>query len=151
MCDFDKVNSFKGKWCASFRENNQSYYANGNLLEKYGYDKRTTVDMHTFILEPESGKFVDHKNHNTLDNRRGNLREIEPSQNSTNRKSRNSNNKSGYRNVSWGKYEGKWLVQLQVEGKNKVLGKFEKDDLDEAGKFAESMRNKYYGDFAGNN
>jgi hypothetical protein len=42
-------------------------------------------------------------------------------------------------------------VQLQVNGKNTHLGRFKKDQLEEAGKFAEEMRQKYYGVFAGSN
>ena len=36
-----------------------------------------------------------------------------------------------------------------INGKNTPLGKF--DDVDEAGVFAEKMRQKYYKDFAGEN
>lgn len=79
------------------------------------------------------------------------LRIIEQGNNLKNRKGRNSNNKSGYRNVSWKKSENVWVVQLQINKKNTVLGKFPKDQLEEAGKFAEQMRQKYYGKFAGNN
>lgn len=43
----------------------------------------------------------------------------------------------------------KWIVQLQINGKNSVLGKFPLDKIEEAGKFAEEMRKKYYGEFAG--
>jgi len=39
------------------------------------------------------------------------------------------------------------MVQLHLEGKNKILGYF--DNVDEAGVFAEQMRKKYYGEFAG--
>ena len=42
-----------------------------------------------------------------------------------------------------------WSVQLQVEGKNTTLKRFKKDQLKEAGEFAEEMRQKYYGEFAG--
>ena len=49
------------------------------------------------------------------------------------------------------KSENVWVVQLQINKKNTVLGKFPKDQLEEAGKFAEQMRQKYYGKFAGNN
>ena len=34
--------------------------------------------------------------------------------------------------------------------KNKVLGTFKENELEKAGKFAEEMRNKYYGIYAGN-
>lgn len=40
-------------------------------------------------------------------------------------------------------------MQLQVDGKNTCLGRFAYEDLDKAGKFAEEMRQKYYGEFAG--
>lgn len=92
-------------------------------------------------------KRVDHINHNTLDDRKSNLRIITSGSNSMNRKGRNSNNKSGYRNVSWHKSINKWVVQLQIDGKNRVLGQF--DDVHEAGRFAKEMRIKYYGEFAG--
>ena len=82
-------------------------------------------------------------------NRKSNLRVISHSNNATNRKSRNKNNKSGYRNVCWDGY--KWVVQLSIDGKNTHLGRFDYEDLDKAGKFAEEMRQKYYGEFAGNN
>ena len=40
-----------------------------------------------------------------------------------------------------------YWVQIMINGKNTLLGKF--DDVDEAGEFAERMRQKYYKDFAG--
>lgn len=64
-------------------------------------------------------------------------------QNATNRTKRNRNNTSGYRNVCWIKSENMWVVQLQINGKNKRLARFPKDQLEEAGKFAEEMRKKY--------
>ena len=97
----------------------------------------------------DENEWIDHINHKPRDNRKENLRPISISDNSRNRKTRNRNNKSGYRNVCW---DGKrWIVQLQVEGKNKVLGRFKEEELEEAGKFAEQMREKYYGAFAGGN
>ena len=64
-----------------------------------------------------NGNIVDHKNSNTLDNRKSNLRVVPDCNNSMNRKSRNRNNTSGYRNVSWNKNDNKWLVQLQINKK----------------------------------
>jgi hypothetical protein len=91
---------------------------------------------------------VDHINHDTLDNRKANLRITQNENNSKHRKGKNSNNKSGYRNVCWLKKYGKWVVLLQINGVNTILEKF--DDVDEAGSYAEEMRQKYYGEFAGN-
>ena len=102
-----------------------------------------------FIANPDNIQDVrvDHINHNTLDNRKCNLRVITQKKNLRNRNSRNINNKSGYRNVSWNSRYNNWSVQLQINGKNKILGRF--DNVDEAGRFAEEMRKKYYGEFAG--
>ena len=98
-------------------------------------------------MNPPEGKVVDHINHNSLDNRRCNLRLVDKSKNATNRSGRNINNTTGYRNVSYIKTENKYIVQLQIDGKNKRLGAF--DDVHEAGAYAKEMREKYYGDFAG--
>ena len=72
-----------------------------------------------------------------------------PNENLRNREGRNKNNHSGYRNVSWN--GNGWSVQLQVDGKTKCIKRFKKNELEEAGKYAEQMRQELYGEFAGNN
>lgn len=47
----------------------------------------------------------------------------------------------------YNRQERSWVVQLHINNKNERLGYF--DNVDEAGKFAEKMRQKYYGEFAG--
>ena len=92
---------------------------------------------------------MDHINHNTLDNRKENLRISEVLENSRHRKGKNKNNTTGYRNVLYIKSNTKhpYIVRLQINGKGVQLGKFA--DVHEAGTFAEEMRQKYYGEFAG--
>lgn len=90
---------------------------------------------------------IDHINHNTLDNRKENLRMVKQDENLKHRKGKNSNNTSGYRNVSWNKYYEKYVVQLQVNGKNTIFGYF--DDVHEAGRIAKEKRKEIYGKFAG--
>lgn len=92
---------------------------------------------------------VDHINHNTLDNRKCNLRLTNQSENSLNKNGRNSNNKSGYRNVFWNNNIGKWTVSLCKNYKRIIIGDY--DDVDIAGKMAEKARQKYYGEYAGKN
>ena len=104
------------------------------------------IFLHQFIMGAD-GRTVDHINNNCLDNRKENLRIVLDTNNSKNRRGRNSNNKSGYRNVSWSKSYGKWIVQMQINKKNTRLGVF--DDVHEAGKFAEEKRKELYGEFAG--
>ena len=104
-----------------------------------------TPYLHRWILNLDDQVVVDHINHNSFDNRKSNLRITNDSSNLKNRKGKNSNNKSGYRNVCW--IYNKWVVQIVINGKNTILGKF--NDVDEAGAFAEEMRKKYYGKFSG--
>ena len=149
--DLEKVINFPYTWFAKYSVGLGGYYATSS---KYlpEIKRAKTVLMHQYIMgiEDTTKKVnVDHKNHNTLDNRKANLRIINVSQNSRNRETKNKNNKSGYRNVSWSNREQKWKVQLQINGKNKVLGLFQKDELEKAGKFAKEMRAKYYGEYAG--
>lgn len=143
--DLERVISFPYTWFAKYNHTNNEYYV---VASVYHTDLQQTrpIFLHQFIMNA-NGKDVDHENHDTLDNRKINLRTVLESDNSKNRKGKNKNNTSGYRNVSWDKKHKKWIVQLQINKKNKVLGKF--DDVHEAGKFAKEMREKYYGEFAG--
>jgi hypothetical protein len=94
--------------------------------------------------------FIDHEDHDSLNNRKSNLRIITITENSRHRKSKNINNSSGYRNVSWSNTTNEWLVQLQDNtGRTRVVGRFPKEKLDEAGAFATKMRQEWYGDFSG--
>lgn len=145
--DLEKVLSFPYTWFAKYNHTNDEYYVVSSEYRPELYRSRP-VFLHQFLLGA-NGETVDHENNDTLDNRKSNLRVVLNKNNLQNRKGRNSNNKSGYRNVSWNSKRNKWMVQLQVDGKNKVLGLFEKEELELAGKFAEEMRQKYYGEFAG--
>jgi len=130
-------------WHVQWNEKANKYYAHATIY--LGNSKYKNIMLHTFLFG-ERGKTIDHKDNNGLDNREANIRITTKSNNCKNRFGRNSNNTSGYRNVSW--IRGHWRVQLQANGKNHMFPeKFE--DVDKAGRFAKSMRKKYYGDFAG--
>lgn len=102
--------------------------------------------------DASKGEVVDHINaKNTLDNRKSNLRRTDNLHNTKNRKSKNKNNKSGYRNVFWNSKDKRWFVTLQIDGKQKCFGRFKYEDVDKAGALAEEVRKKYYKEFAGKN
>jgi len=136
--------NLKYRWYARYHKNINNYYAQCNI---YKNGKHSVITLHQFILNYFGELDIDHVNNNSLDNRELNLRIIKRDNNTQNRKSKNSNNKSGYRNVCF--IKGLWVVQLQVNGKNTRLGSFK--NVDEAGKFAREMRKKYYGKFCGEN
>lgn len=137
-------------WCARYNDANNMYYASHTIYSKEAKTTTGTIDLQYYLLnrEKDPNISIDHINNNSLDNRMSNLRKSITKENLKNRNGANSNNKSGYRNVAYIKNsKHPYRVQLMVNGKNTILGHFE--DVDEAGIYAEEMRQKYYGDFAG--
>jgi hypothetical protein len=67
---------------------------------------------------------VDHKDRDTLNDRWGNLRPASQSQNMANSAVR-SDNRSGFKGVSFNKGRSSWHVHISVKGKRIFLGRFE--------------------------
>lgn len=102
--DLERVLNFPYTWSSKYDPDLKQYYAEATVHKKLieqGFSR--AMKLHKFIMNVDDNRVVDHINHDTLDNRKKNLRVITHSNNSKNRKSRNRNNKSGYRNVSWSK------------------------------------------------
>jgi hypothetical protein len=111
--DFERVNQHK--WHAFYHKDTKSYYA------CHTPNYASPIYMHRFILKAKKGKTLDHINHNTLDNRRKNLRPVTRTQNNLNcRKLRNAS--STYKGVCWNKYHGKWVAVFTAKGKTNFLG-----------------------------
>jgi len=142
--DLPKLIDLEYRWCARYRKYLDDYYVQCNT---YFGGVHKTFTLHQFVLNYFEKSGIDHINGDTLDNRKSNLRISDKRQNHQNRKSKNANNKTGYRNVCF--IKGKYVVTLQIDGKQKTLGRF--DDVDKAGAFAEEMRQDHYKDWAGNN
>lgn len=92
-----------------------------------GYEyKRTMLDGTLYLNSaivwclyygrwPYLGMVLDHINHNTLDDRKENLREVSNAENQRNTKGLQINNTSGVTGVCWDKAAGKWLVYLRFD------------------------------------
>lgn len=148
--DLDKLIEFDASWFLSWSKSSKKNYISAmkyDGINEKGKKKYRTYYLERFVTNAPPKTHVDHEDQNPLNNRKYNLRVTSVANNIKHRKSKNSNNKSGYRNVCW--IKNKWIVQLQIDGKNTKLGSF--DNVDEAGKFAEKMRQKYYGEFKGKN
>lgn len=142
--DLERVENTDLKWCLRWDEGVRQYYCHSS---KYlgivdGKPHYKTVILHNFLMDAKPKQHVDHKNHNTLDNRKDNLAVVDASLNAFNRTGANRNSTTGIRNVSYDKKNDKYLVQLQINGKNTVFGRF--DNIEDAKKCAEENRNKYY-------
>jgi hypothetical protein len=145
--DLDKLIKFNHKWYAILRRDKRNNYQVRTNI-RINKDKQDIICLHRWLFNVTDKHVIDHINHNELDNRRCNLRVTDYYCNLKNRRGKNLTNTSGYRNVSWHKKSKKWTVKIRIDGKQVQMGKF--DDVHEAGKYAELMRQKYYGDYAGN-
>ena len=124
--DYELVSKYK--WCANWSSGMLSYYARTTV--RLMSNKRYNLPMHRFILGLEKGdKYeVDHINHNTLDNRRSNLRVVTHRQNMSNYERETS---SKYTGVSWYSNPCKWCAKIVIENEDVYLGLFD-DELDAA-------------------
>lgn len=139
---FDILNGYK--WHA--RRGTSGFYAVRRVLKKKGEKSKTThVKMHNYILKPFKGFVVDHINHDTLDNRKENLRLSTLSQNMFN-KNKYKNNKSGYKGVFWNIQTKKWRSVIRANYKRIHLGYFL--DKKEAACAYNKAAEKYHGKYA---
>ena len=74
---------------------------------------RTSFYMHRMVLKPEPGLVTDHRNSNTLDNRRSNLRACRQSENTANRgKGRKIETSSRFKGVWYRKDRDRWSAYI---------------------------------------
>lgn len=116
--DVDYEHLSKHKWCVS-RGGGGSIYA-VRTIRVCGKNK--TVRMHRTILRTETGRYVDHRDGNGLNNTRANLRLATTSQNAWNGKHRRGI--SGLKGAAFHKRTKKWVVQIRANGRRHYLGAF---------------------------
>jgi len=128
---------FKHKWIYSTKNKKFQGYAQSNR-------STGSIYMHRLITNCPSDKIVDHKDGNTLNNKKENLRICTQKENMRNSKTK-SDNKSGYKGVHLHKLTGKWRSQITVNGKTISLGLF--DDPKEAAEARKNAAKVYHGEF----
>jgi len=138
--DFDSLN--KHKWSASFSPHRKTFTA---VRATKTEGKWTSVIMHREIMEAPKGMDVDHMNHNTLDNRKENLRVCTRAENSQNQL-KSVTNTSGYKGVHWHKGYNSWVARIRKGSKRIHLGSSK--DVVEAAKMYNKGALKYFGEFA---
>jgi hypothetical protein len=132
--DYEKVKNMKWYVCCSKGYN----YAQTSYKSK-------KIWLSHLIMNPSKNLFVDHINHDTLDNRHFNLRICTKKENNRNYHLP-VNNTSGYKGVCLRKLTGKWLAYIKYNGVRLNLGYF-KDKI-EAAKVYDKKAIELFGKFA---
>jgi len=114
-----------------------------------GYKKSpTAIQMHRLIMAPPEGMFVDHINHDTLDNRRQNLRLCTRTENLRNQKGykrRVNLELEGIKGVGKTKWGG-YVATIYRDGKNRSLGTYK--TIPEAAEAYNKAAREHHGAFA---
>ncbi len=141
--DFESLARFK--WYAWF--NKGSPYAARDSRINEGR-RRHRIHMHRVIAGTPKGLETDHKNHDTLDNRRENLRTCTHSQNMANQhnQSRKSTLSSRFKGVSWNSERQCWRANIRIDGRTRFLGQF--DDEKDAASAYDAKARELFGEFA---
>lgn len=136
--DWGKIKSY------CWWKNNTGYI---NATEHYS---SKNIQLHRLIMDvlDKPDIIIDHRNGNSLDNRKCNLRKCTKAQNDYNKRIQPYNT-SGVTGVTWDKRANKWNASIGYRGKTIHLGTFiNKQDAIDARKQGED---KYFGEFSYNN
>jgi hypothetical protein len=155
--DWDKVSQYK--WYLNRAHTGKLYVRTnidhpdgGTLMRKIGgkeYEckKQTTIALHQIIANTPKDMHTDHKNGDTLDNRKENLRICTNAQNCWNR-GKNKNNSHGYKGI---KFDGRrrlapWQAYIGHLGKRIYLGNYA--TAEEAARAYDKKALEIFGEFA---
>lgn len=109
--DIEKIKYYK--W--QIRKSGKLFYIQSHQL--INQNERKTIQLHRLIMNCPKDKIIDHINHDTLDNRKINLRICTYQQNNQN-KQLCCKNSSGYRGVSYDTNNKRWTGQISINKKN---------------------------------
>ena len=139
--DYQYLSNFK--WYAHISKRGH-ITARRNKPRKEGGSR--VVLMHRQILGvTDRYVFVDHIDHDPLNNQRSNIRLCTVDQNAKNQKPNRSGKSSKYKGVHQ-LLSGRWAAQIGVNGSKEYLGSHDTEEL--AGKAYDVAANKFHGEFA---
>jgi hypothetical protein len=138
--DYERVAALN--WYASPARGTSQPYARSNMSP----DRATRgIDMQRFIMCASPGQVVDHRDGDTLNNQRSNLRITNFFGNSRNRRSKNMRN-GGFKGVYPAKSGSRWRAKIVVCSRQLYLGTF--GDPVVAARAYDSAALQHFGEFA---
>lgn len=130
LINLEDVEKVKGTcWFLHYSKMTNGFYVNSATWGK----------LHRYITNCPKNMCIDHINHNTLDNRKENLRICTIIENNRNKK----NNESGHVGVHWDKTKNRWTAQIMINYKSIFLGRYK--DINDAIKARKQAEIKYFG------
>lgn len=122
----------------------------GGGTRRYPYaittiQKNKSLKMHRLIMRAKKNQLIDHINHDTLDNRKENLRICTQSQNQANRK-KHKKTSSKFKGVNFYKRVNAWRARIQINKKDINIGWFLLER--EAAIAYNEVAKKHFGEFA---
>lgn len=137
--DFEYLNQWK--WYARWANCTKSFYA-VRMIGKT--PNRKTIFMHRVVAKTPENMFCDHVHHDTLDNRRSELRNVTRSENGMNKKV-HKNSKTGIAGVHK-RYNGTYAAMLRIKGVF-ILNKTFKN-IDDAIEARQSAEEEHFREFS---
>jgi hypothetical protein len=128
--DYEYVSKL-GNW--QITKNRDKFYAQKRINKKIVY-------LHKFIMKCDNG-YVDHINHNTLDNQKSNLR-ITSNANNLRNGTLRKNNKTGVNGVHYDAIRKKYVARIKVNYKTISLGRY--NTIEEATQARKEAEVKYW-------
>lgn len=131
-------------WFPKFDKKLNGFYACTNT--RVDKNKYRLVTMSRIILNAQTGQITDHINHDTLDNRRCNIRLCTKAENNRNKRKHKNGKTSEYKGVCKIKGSNKFDVLVYINGKQTKIGRYKSERMAaiQYNKFAKL----YYGEFA---
>jgi len=124
--DYDRLMEHSWAWIPATGAKNNKGYAARKGNKKKGEPR--TVQMHREILHAPKGTVIDHKNLNSLDNRKENLRYADVQTNAFNRHKPVMECTSKYKGVLQRKNDTRWMARIKFNGRHVELGKYDTEE-----------------------
>lgn len=121
LINLDDVDKIKNNcWVLQYTKGINNFY-----VQTKDQNTKNTIRLHRYLMNCPKDLVVDHINHNTLDNRKSNLRICSQSENMINTNKR-VNNTTGYKNIYNCRTIDYYCVAMMRKNKRHTIGYFKK-------------------------
>ena len=139
--DYERCQAYS--WYVHYKSKTTFYVAGILIKERRG--PTVSCYLHKFIMNAQKGQRADHKDRNTLNNQKSNLRFSTHTQNNQN-VGRKSNNKTGYKGIGYLRGAKKWRACIGSSGKRYYSDLV--DTKEEAALEYDKLAKTHHGEFA---